>query len=387
MTSSVRLDFMLARSSILSIGWRKIRYNTSRNLNQDAFLVEGRTYLAFLSMDQQVLFFISALGVFNGFLMAIYYIAFVRGRQLPHVLFGLMLLALSLRIGKSVLLFFIPDLSKHVLQLGLSAIIFVGPLLLFYSRSVLQKRNSLLPNERWQLIGLASLVVLVGALFPYASRPDLWNPLIVLCIYAVWAFYIVWSGIEVLRSDNRWLKIVFLANALICLIFHSIAYFSFPSYILGSIVFSCVFYLLLGYLIFSARRSDVVLGNKRVSARPKLDGAASEVLGAKLASVITNDKVYLNPELKVETLATILEVKPHVLSQYLNANLSRSFRQFINEHRVKAAAEMLTNQPDLSFEGIGREVGFKSKSAFYAAFKKQFETTPTEYLKKVQKTF
>ena len=49
-----------------------------------------------------ILFFFSALGAFNGFLMCGYLFFFSKEKTLPKYLLGGLILALSIRIGKSV---------------------------------------------------------------------------------------------------------------------------------------------------------------------------------------------------------------------------------------------------------------------------------------------
>ncbi|MEM9931436.1 MAG: AraC family transcriptional regulator, partial [Bacteroidota bacterium] len=89
-----------------------------------------------MTFDSQLLFFFSALGAFNGLVLAIYLLFFLRPVKLSNRLLGLLLLAFSIRIGKSVFLFFNGRESIPIfLQVGLTACIFIGPLLWAYLKA------------------------------------------------------------------------------------------------------------------------------------------------------------------------------------------------------------------------------------------------------------
>jgi hypothetical protein len=81
-----------------------------------------------------LLFFLSALGVFNSIVLSAYFIFFKKEKKLADVLLGGLLLALSIRVGKSVFFYFNHHLSKTYLQIGLSACFLVGPLLALFVR-------------------------------------------------------------------------------------------------------------------------------------------------------------------------------------------------------------------------------------------------------------
>ncbi|MEM6699288.1 MAG: helix-turn-helix domain-containing protein, partial [Bacteroidota bacterium] len=59
----------------------------------------------------------------------------------------------------------------------------------------------------------------------------------------------------------------------------------------------------------------------------------------------------------------------------------KTFSLYINEYRIKAACELLRTHHQFTLEGIGYEVGFRSKSNFYASFKKLKGCTPSQFVK------
>ncbi|MEL7220874.1 MAG: helix-turn-helix domain-containing protein [Bacteroidota bacterium] len=113
--------------------------------------------------------------------------------------------------------------------------------------------------------------------------------------------------------------------------------------------------------------------------KQKMSIAKGDALLQRLSAAMDEERYYLDAKIKLPQLATILEVSPHEISQVINDRLGVSFNHYINDYRVKAACEMLEHADHLTVEGIGREVGFNSRSAFYAAFKQQMAQTPAQY--------
>jgi AraC-like DNA-binding protein len=93
------------------------------------------------------------------------------------------------------------------------------------------------------------------------------------------------------------------------------------------------------------------------------------------------EKPYLNPELKLNTLAKELDVHPKILSQTLNQILGSNFSEYINSFRIKQAKFLLKNSNDKSITimEIMYQVGFNSRSVFNTTFKNITGVTPSRY--------
>lgn len=107
-------------------------------------------------------------------------------------------------------------------------------------------------------------------------------------------------------------------------------------------------------------------------------------IAARLQQLFQEEEVFHKPDLKLADVSEQLDIPAHVLSQYLNDNLGKSFTHFINEYRVQAVEVMLKDNDHLTLEAIGAECGFRSNSSFYAAFKKFKGLTPAKYRKMMQ---
>ena len=88
-----------------------------------------------------MLFFFSALGAFNGFMIAVYFAINANKKKFTIYFLAFLLLMLSIRIIKSVFFYFNPALSNIFIQLGLSACILIGPFLYLYIKSQLSNET------------------------------------------------------------------------------------------------------------------------------------------------------------------------------------------------------------------------------------------------------
>lgn len=341
-----------------------------------------------------LLFFLSILGVFHGFILSLYLFIFTKKKTLSKYLLGALILALSIRIGKSVLLYFNPELPKYILQIGLSGCIFIGPLLYFYLKSVITE-TKIIPLK-WKLILLALLIFIIvgGVLRPYETYPAFWNAVMIKIIYAIWFLGLVSSSILIfpalkkgisswssVTSQYKWLLAVFFCNAIIASAFFLvIAGFSNIYYITGPLVFSFFIYLLAFGYFNNQWFEDSENGSLEKYQNKKIDEADADELLKRLGVIMTQKELYTNPNFKLNDLAQELAIPKHQLSQLLNDNLGKSFKTYINEYRIDSACRILVNDHQLSLEGIGYEVGFRSKSSFYTSFKKFKGLTPTQYL-------
>lgn len=104
---------------------------------------------------------------------------------------------------------------------------------------------------------------------------------------------------------------------------------------------------------------------------------------ARLLERMESQAEYLDPDLTLAKLAELLHIHPNHLSRVINERLGKSFRDFLNQYRIAAAAKKLRDPSESgkTILEIAFETGFYSKSVFNAAFKKFTGMTPQEYRK------
>lgn len=105
----------------------------------------------------------------------------------------------------------------------------------------------------------------------------------------------------------------------------------------------------------------------------------------KLEQLMEHKKLYLDAEITIDKLAGYLLCSKHHLSQVLNAQLKKSFYDYINTYRVEEAKILLTDaaRSEHKIASIAYDAGFNSLSTFNDVFKKLTGLTPSQYRKQL----
>ena len=337
-------------------------------------------------MNNQILFFFSALGSFNGFVLSVYFALNANKKKFSNYFLAFLLLMLSIRIIKSVFFYFNPQLANIFIHIGLSACIMIGPFLYLYLES--QTKNEKL-NWNIHTIPYLTGITVLGLIFPYVEHREIWSRWIVKGIYLQWFVYIAISikfilpifkklkKKETLKNIDIWLLSIYIGVAFIWLAYFTVAY---TSYIVGALSFTFVLYLIILLLFFKNNQSTTFFEEKDRYKNKELNDNIIEDIKQKIL-LIREKELFLNPNLTLDETAKELKTSKHLLSQYLNERLGKSFTYFINEYRIEKAKELLQSQTNYTIEGLGYESGFNSKSSFFATFKKITGKTPSEYQK------
>ncbi|MCD0470270.1 AraC family transcriptional regulator [Flavobacterium sp. JAS] len=346
-----------------------------------------------MDTSKELLFFFSALGVFNGIILGVYFFFFTKKKYLTNYFLGALLFALSIRIGKSVFVYFDSALPKMYLQIGLTACFFIGPCLYYFLKSAVEEINIMPKSWKVTLLFLGIVIVTVGILFPYEDYPELWRHYFIRVIYLQWFVCIVLSGFtiktvlkKIVDKNHKstpsevWFSTLFLGNFLLFL-FYFLALIGAPSatYISGAIVFSFILYLIISILLYRKKTDDLFLLNGQKSSVKKIDSEEAVILSEKLENVMIEKELYKNSNLTLQDLAQEVNISSHQLSQFLNNNVGKNFTSFINEFRINEACKIIKSSDKFTLESIGYDVGFNSKSTFFAAFKKHTGKTPLNY--------
>jgi AraC-like DNA-binding protein len=126
------------------------------------------------------------------------------------------------------------------------------------------------------------------------------------------------------------------------------------------------------------------------NAKPKLKRlSAGQVadLSSRLFSLMENDKLFLNNELNLPTVAEKLDISIHEASFLINEAAQDNFYNFINKYRVEEAKKLLASakMEELNIVGIAFASGFNSKTTFNTTFKKTVGISPSQYSKQHKK--
>ncbi len=100
-----------------------------------------------------------------------------------------------------------------------------------------------------------------------------------------------------------------------------------------------------------------------------------------LSQLVSEQKLYKNPELNMHFLAKYAGLPFARASRAINTLAKKNFSEWMNEYRVEEAKLLLHSREadKYTFDAIGEMAGFKSRSSFYSVFKRVTGYMPSEY--------
>ena len=111
------------------------------------------------------------------------------------------------------------------------------------------------------------------------------------------------------------------------------------------------------------------------------------LLEERLAILMTADKIFVQKNLSLAILSSMLHTNINYLSQVINNRLNTNFNDYINSYRIKEACALLqqNDSEKHTVEYVGDQVGFSSRSTFYFCFKKFTGVSPALFQKNMTK--
>lgn len=198
------------------------------------------------------------------------------------------------------------------------------------------------------------------------------------------------SSLQVpIQSRAGWLNtlvvlfsLILLAMAVLLAWNLSRAYYAAGANFVFTLITSSILYFIAYKLMLRPELVTPGFSRKYESVRFE-DGEEQDLL-LQLQRCMAEEKAFSDPSLKLDALAQKLNTSPHRLSKLINDHYGRSFSDFVNQHRADAFIRLL-NDPsyaNYTLYGLALEVGFNSKSAFNAAFKKIKGMPPSAFKKR-----
>ncbi len=104
----------------------------------------------------------------------------------------------------------------------------------------------------------------------------------------------------------------------------------------------------------------------------------------ELKILMEEQKIFLNPELRLDFVAKELKTNRTYLSLVLKEDFGENFIGFVNRYRIEEAKQLIAEMDArLSFYEIAEKVGFKSISSFNVFFKRITNQTPAEFRRRI----
>lgn len=111
-------------------------------------------------------------------------------------------------------------------------------------------------------------------------------------------------------------------------------------------------------------------------------------LADELDMLMQEKRLYVNPDLKIADLASVLNVSPYTLSYVFNQFLNKNYYDYLNDYRI-AEFKRLLNEDEYSkytLSALAELCGFSSRTSFFRYFKKTTGITPNEYVQSIGRT-
>ena len=121
-------------------------------------------------------------------------------------------------------------------------------------------------------------------------------------------------------------------------------------------------------------------------ARSGMDRERVPEFLARLDSLMSTEKPWLESDLTLADLAKRAQLSPHNLSQLLNEEIGKTFFDYVNAQRVEEVKRCLLDPAydSQTILDIALAAGFSSKTAFNAAFRQRVSTTPSEFRRRAR---
>lgn len=106
----------------------------------------------------------------------------------------------------------------------------------------------------------------------------------------------------------------------------------------------------------------------------------------KLLETMKKEQLYLNNSLRLDDLATKINLSSNHTSQIINEHFNLSFFDFVNKFRIDEAKNLLlqNKQDGTTITQLAYDVGFNNRASFYKAFKKFADDSPSNYIRHIE---
>ncbi len=128
------------------------------------------------------------------------------------------------------------------------------------------------------------------------------------------------------------------------------------------------------------------LNNKAKYQKTGLSDTYSKEIKDRLEYLMEREKLFLDPELRLDKIAELLHISRHHASQVINENFNMHFNDYVNTYRIEEVKCRLSSNfqnSSVTISEIAYSCGFNNRTSFYRAFKKITNLSPKEYIQKV----
>jgi AraC-like DNA-binding protein len=397
------------------------------------FAVQNFLYMIILSTSENILLFVSGLGILQGFLLAALIFFHPKSDRSVNRFLALYILFFSVIMSFPFILKLISWQYSYAPQ---AIPVLTGPLLYLYLRSFKEKITwrKAIPHfvpfvmvlffAYWNISTLASQ-------YPDAKQlpaEALQHPMTILLNYLKFSQSIIYFFMarhtlisyrrsirqfysETSRIDLYWGKV--LVNGYIMIVLSAVVIFSlmlsFPQYfnlllVIMMAISTPYIYIatyrgimqptiwqvqgkknkqLIEVEIVAARSIDTqkTPEEKMRISKAVMNGDKIDEMVEKIIGLMEEEKLYQETDLTLQDLANKLDTPTYQVSMAMNEGLKKNFYDLVNGYRVEEAKRLLLDSKNRNYTilSVGFEAGFNSKTTFNTVFKKFTGHTPTDF--------
>ncbi|MCA0237583.1 MAG: helix-turn-helix domain-containing protein [Bacteroidetes bacterium] len=312
--------------------------------------------------------------------LAVFFWRRQEGNTLSNQLLALLLLALAVRITKSVIGIVIPGTGKIAPVFGVAGMVLIGPFLWLYYKSLLDKWVSL-PHRAYLHFVLPALFVAVFLFIDRRRTPFFYQSAVLhMTMYTTASIFLLWRELQqsVFEKNTRqWMwGLVASVSLILGTYYVQLIVDSSQTYILITATAAVILYLLSFWGMTRMR----VFSKINVNRNAAINDNQAE-LASRIARFMEEGKAFTDRHLTVHSLAAQMDAPAYLISKVINSQFQKTFPEMLHDYRIAEASRQLLDPAfnHLSMEGIALESGFQSVSAFYKAFKKVKGVSPAEW--------
>lgn len=311
-----------------------------------------------------------------------------KGNDLLHRMIMWLMIVVDLQFVKDITFFYLFDANdEHMWYLTTALDMMIIP---FYSFVLMELVK---PGWfRWMKAFFLELPFLLLPIFYLVTRSLIWFYLLAVwgAVYGTVTFILLFFLID---QYNRQLKERFSyqeninlnwLRAILHTFFLILAIWTISCFVIDAnfdniyLLSSLTLWMFICYFVYKHETVIDELGD--VEIVPIMEETEEEVssLAAEVQRLFDEEKLFLNPKLKLSDVAREVGTNRTYLSRYFNQENGHTFYDFVNNYRIKYA-EGLLKTTSANLQEIADRSGFNSLSTFRRVFAATHGCSPTEY--------
>ena len=146
----------------------------------------------------------------------------------------------------------------------------------------------------------------------------------------------------------------------------------------GILILAVLAIAIVVFLIRRRQRPQTLHTTESVAAITDAPDPNKELM-QRICNLMEQQQPYLNSNLKLVDIATMLATNRNAISNCINSQHGCSFSQFVNKYRVAYAQELMRHEPEMKISEVWMKSGFFTETSFFRSFKAATGKTPNEW--------